>query len=447
MKSYFIIAILTSFVCMSSFAQDTVSKQTIGLDPPTFKKVLNQQFSNLITGQSKNSIGNFASLDLKEPEVSFAGNSIFKNGSVLSTKASGGVTDGFFSIFNNSTLNTKISLDVQYNFLNLKNKSLTYYDDSFQVYKEKKNKILNQHKVKLIEVENEQGKTLLILKEQKLKELKTDLEDKFSREKVTPRKDSIKYEIEITDFKIDSIATAIKNYPLKDDLEEEVNNWKAVELKKLKPEIQLYGFNFGWFSIGYKVQNNSFKLFNPSLQFSNQITDTSFVSHEARFQYSRYKWSVGAYESYFWCAGIAFSYSDNLSDLSKTEVTEIKNYGTNPNDRTTTKKYNAYTGNYLGELKGLRLFADYYRFLFNENTAAIHTYPELQVKDNTKPIYNLGFGFLYSFKDSKDETSIVNAELYYNFLDLFKSTETTYKLFERNNIGLRFTFPIKFKTK
>lgn len=447
MKSHYTILLLCSLAGIPSFAQDTASNQTIGLQPKVFRKLLNQQFSSLITGQSKNSIGNFASLDLKEPEVSFAGNSIFNNGSVLTIKASGGITDGLFTIFNNSSLNTKIALDVQFNFLNLKNKSLTYYDDSFRAYQEKENKIYDQYTLKLIDAEQEQGKTLLMLKEQKLKTLQAGLTTSLGKEKDALRRDSLAFEIKVLDFKIDSLATAIKNYPLKADVKDETENLRNIELKKLKPEIQLYGFNFGWFSVGYKVRHNSFKLFNPSLQPAKQVTDTAFVGHEVRLQYSHYNWSVGAYESFFWLAGVSFSYSDNQTDLSRTEVTEIKNYGVNPDDRTTTRKYSVYTGDYINNQKGVKLFADYYRFLFNENIVAIHTYPELLIRDKTKPLYNIGFGFLYAFKDSKDETSIVNAELYYNFLDLFKSTETTHRLFERNNIGLRFTFPIKFKTK
>ncbi len=50
----------------SGFAQ--ANGEQIGLDKKTFKTVLNQQFSNLITGQSKTGIGNFASLVRKEPE-------------------------------------------------------------------------------------------------------------------------------------------------------------------------------------------------------------------------------------------------------------------------------------------------------------------------------------------------------------------------------------------
>src|SRR4051812_30231250 len=101
--------LLSIQLAITSYAQETATRN-IGLSPMLYKKVLNQQFTNLITGQSKNSIGNFGALDLKEAEVSFAGNAIFNNGSVLGLKASGAVSDGLLSLFENNTFNNQVSL-------------------------------------------------------------------------------------------------------------------------------------------------------------------------------------------------------------------------------------------------------------------------------------------------------------------------------------------------
>ena len=93
------------------------------------------------------------------------------------------------------------------------------------------------------------------------------------------------------------------------------------------------------------------------------------------------------------------------------------------------------------------MFTDYYHFLFPKNIAALHIYPDIVVQDDKKPTYNLGLGFLYSFKDSKDETgnSKVNLELYYRFVDLTNSKDDEDNDFlERNSIGLRVAFPFKF---
>ena len=86
--------------------------------------------------------------------------------------------------------------------------------------------------------------------------------------------------------------------------------------------------------------------------------------------------------------------------------------------------------------------------MFKNNIIALHFYPELQLRDNTKPITNIGVGFLFAFKDKeKDAKSIVNAELYYDFFDVTKNTMTDSKLYNKDKIGLRLTLPINFINK
>jgi hypothetical protein len=440
----FFIIILFSIKVKAQNKPDTISEQ-IGLKPEVFKKVLNRQFTNLITGQSKNSIGNYASLDLKETEVSFSGNTIFNGGSVLGIKASGAVTDGLFSIFNNSKLNTQVALEVQYDMLALKKRSLTYYLDSKEARDKKIEQIKSEYKTRELTIFHKQDSTLLQLRHKKLMELIVSLQEKAKTENNNLRKDSLAFEIMKLNNLCDSIGIALQNFPSLGKQEFELDNWKAAAMTKLDTAIEVYGMKFSWLTFAYKVNHNKFKLFDPAAVFSSQIVDTSFVSHEVRVQYSRYSWSKGAFESWFYCIGAAFGYGDNFLNLNKTEISETTNYGPNPGDRAVTKKYNAYKGNYTKDMKSLRLYGDYYRFLFSGNVAALHGYPELLIRSNEKPVWNLGFGFLLSFKDDKE--SVVNAELYYNFLDLFKVTETDYDLFERNDIGIRFSFPIKFKNK
>ena len=340
MKKSLVLILALWYTGAYSMAQD--SSDHNGLSPSVFKRVLNQQFTNLITGKSKNSIGNFASLNLKESEVSFSGCTIFPNNSVLTVKVSGAVSDGMFAIFSNSKLNTEVALGIQYNYLAPGKKSLSYLDDDTS--------------------------------------------------KIT-------------------------------------------------------GFRFGWFSVGYKIQNNSFRLIDTSAVFANQITKTNFVSHELRLQYSYYKWSSSAWESYYLCGGFAFSYGNNLSDLTTTEVSEVKYYGPNPYERTTTEKYNAYIGMYKKDIKSLRIYGDCYGFMLDENKLAFHFYPELNIRDKVQPMVNIGVGILVSFKDADDKSSVVNAEVYWNALDVFNASNSSYSLLERNKIGINFSFPIKFKTE
>lgn len=202
----------------------------------------------------------------------------------------------------------------------------------------------------------------------------------------------------------------------------------------------------GWTTLGYKVSNSSFSLFDPKMLYDQQIDKKNYVSHEGRFQYSRYKWSRSANETYYITAGVAVSYTNNLKDLDKIEVTDQTKHDSIPQRRTSGKKYNVYTGTYEKDLVGLRLYGDYYKFFLKNNFMAVHFYPEHVVRTHSKPVTNAGFGLFFSFKDSSDDKAVVNAELFYNFLDVFKTTDLDYRLFERNNVGIRVVFPLKFKS-
>lgn len=174
-----------------------------------------------------------------------------------------------------------------------------------------------------------------------------------------------------------------------------------------------------------------------------------FVSHVFGVQYSWYNWnSTDSFKTFYWTNGLNFSYTNNFGDLTKLEISETQEFGTTLGERNSTTKFNVYTGDYKEKIKGVELYSDFYYFLFHNNQAAFHIYPQYVFLDNLKPRLNFGLGLLFAFKDVKKENkSIVNAELYYNFLDLFKSTDTDYKLFERNDIGIRLTFPINFLNK
>ncbi|MFN5428768.1 MAG: hypothetical protein ACK5BO_12090, partial [Bacteroidota bacterium] len=147
---YFSITLILLLLGQISFGQDSTK---VGLERPQVKRLINQQFASLINPQSNNIIGNFASIDLKEAEVNFAGNIVFKNGSILGVKAKGGVTDGFLPVFSNSELNSKFGLDVQYNFLDFKKKSIQYYNDDQIKLQKQRQKIRQDYALKTIDIE------------------------------------------------------------------------------------------------------------------------------------------------------------------------------------------------------------------------------------------------------------------------------------------------------
>lgn len=412
-----------------------------------FKKIINQQFSSLVTGQGKNMFGSFGAVDINAGEVAFAGSHVSRStGSVLNVKGSGGISDGFHSIFSNSVLNTGISLDIQYHFLSLRKRMLEYDADSADQFNEKIDKLEYDFKAKTIEIEARLDSVNLEKKCTKTIKQIADLEDSVKISYKDPSKLPIfRMELEKAKLLLDSVQSALDNLPYYKTLNRNLRNKTLDKLEALGMESGITGFAFGWFSVGYKVNNNKFKTFNGVLPLGLQVMDTSFVSHAVRLQYSKYYLRSQAFKSYFWDIGLNFTYADNFSSLKKKEISETTEYGTVPGQRQVTKKYNVYEGKYKKDLKGLTMYGDLYYFLFRNNFAAIHLNPEWVISSEEKPVANLYTGFLVAVKSAKTANAVVNAELYYKFLDLFKTTESEYDLFERNSVGIRFVFPIAFK--
>jgi hypothetical protein len=478
-----------------------------------YAKLLNNQFSQTVTGQSNNSLGNFASVDIVNSTVEFAPSIFFSNGNILTAEIKAGISDGTSSIFSNSKLNSNIGAKINYHFLfqnnnsisirNIKNTKLLEKRINEQREKDIKS-IEKGEKIKSIEYEvskleseltvnqalitNESHSNLRIQsyelkkkilqeeinqKRQKIKLLPMDQQRDFKVNKLNGEINQKLFEIKDLNAKIlkesqspARIAQAKHKNEIAQKKIDSLNKYKAEfdskfekfliyekyreKAKELIDKYKVIGIEMTWFSAFYEVNSNNFKRVNSESDFDNQIVKEDFVSHGFGVQLSWLKLnSIEQFKSFFWSNGLNFSYSDNFSDLTKQEITETNELGTNPGQRSITSKFNAYSGEYNDHNRSLNLYSDFYYFMFHNNQAAIHINPTYRVIEDTKPRFNFSVGLVFSFKNSKkeDKAPIINAEVYYNFLDLFKTTETDYKLFERNDIGLRFTFPINFNIK
>lgn len=452
--------LLLLFVNTHLLAQDTLpyykidwepysfrsGKFTIGEEPTIFAKVLNQQFSNLVTGQSSTSIGNFASVTPTDARIDFAGNFITSKGSVFTMKASGKATDGLVAVFENSKLNTDVSLDFKYHVLSLHRRSLSINRDSGLLYEQKLEGAKYDFRSERLKITY--GRSLLGL-EKKRETVQKELDSLNALlSAANQQKDAatLLYEISVREHLCDSVAFATV---LQASTLTQLRNLHAVTIAKVEKlaSFTVRGFEMNWWSFGYKVSNRKFKLFYPAATFEAQIVDSSFVSHEASVQWSYYKWRSQGFKTFFTSIGLTLGYDDNFSSLDKREVSETVNYGPTSGTRSVNKKFDAYEGDYEKKLVSLNIYSDNYFFLFNENKAALHFNPEWVIKKNEKPKANCFTGLLLSFKKKDEETTWLNAEIYYQFQDMFKASESDYKLFERNAIGLRFAFPIQFKIK
>lgn len=444
-----------------------------------FNLLINNQFRNLITGQGDASVGNYAALDLKESSVKFAPNIFFENGSVLSLKAEGGVTDGLLQVLDHTELNKNISIGMEYHTINKKDTmKLVYFTETRDQLRAEKEKVWKKYREDSLLWAEKQEITLLELKKMKLenklanlgrnqnevvtalaeagalRKMATQQTTKDSLESVQRRlvhkRDSLEYELQLGKIKLKSLNKKIQTvsdpvYRSSQLLKignRRIDSLNAIEERPRKIE----GFQFGWWSFGYQVRNDAFKMFDPEAEFGDQISSEKANSHLVRIRYSFYNWSKEDFKTFFFTVGVAYLIKSNFSDLSKTVINESTNHGPNIGDRTTSEKYTAYLGDLEKEIQELQFNIDFYNFLFSNNSVGLHPNLSARVPMNGEldPVFNAGLGLVFPFKDKAKKKTIVNAELYFDWVDVFKSSESTYKLFEDTNAGIRFAFPVNF---
>lgn len=437
-----VILILTLLINLQLYAQDCGPD---GFERDVVKKLVNREFGNLISSNSKTNIGNYAALDLKEAEVNFNGNIVFKNGSILGIKAKGAVTDGFLPVFENNELNTNFGLDFQYNFLNLGSK-IRYKTEECIKYNKEIRRIDYEFELKRIEIENDIQRTNLNLEMEKYAKKIAVLESKITVSKGF-QKDSLVTELLKLKQVVAYKENEANNIPDVETQRGQLETWSKNEKAKAAQTIELEGFHLGWFSVGYSISNSEFKLYDQSLPLEKQVKKTTYDTHKVNAQYSWYKRVSTPFKSFFVAGGLRYALEDNFAVLDKVEVSESSVSGTPPQTRTKTAKYNAYEGEYKKDINSLSFYGDFYWFLFEGNQAALHLYPEQKLIENLKPATNLGLGILLAFKDKEKTENTVNAELYINFLDMSNNLESENNFIERSSYGIRFTFPINFKLK
>lgn len=325
---------------------------------------------------------------------------------------------------------------------------------------------LNEQKVKDAEVEisklkgdeNKTKRLEAIVKksdaELKVIELRSKKEElKQSKEKI----ESKKLKLKDANNKLAELNTELENH-----LNEAIISMERQALTALRNEevealnnkyaLELTGINLKWFSLGYSVKNDAFYFYDPAKEFDMQIESKNALSQEFHFQWTSVSFNDEKDEkskkipNHYWNNGIAIGFTNNLSELSTIKINQSTTTTSENISRVIGEEYNAFTGKpFKKRQKEVTLSSDLFYFL-SGNKFAFHLFPRHTIKTGRKPETDFTAGLFFSFKD-KDPTkaSPINVELFYNFRDIFNTGESTLGLTERNNIGLRFTFPINIQ--
>ncbi len=437
---------LTAQSVAASAPRDTIPicRET-GLPFNVYQSLLRRQFASIANPQGNVVVGNFASLDTKDGEITFAGSGVVADRSILGVKAHGAGSDGILNLVSESRISKKVGADLQLSVLGLRGDSLVYDVTQLDTYCEGEKKIWIEFANRQVEVDSGYRQRTINAEIFGIGEQIKKLDE----EKNKPIKDTLAFVIKRLERRRDSLradsARLSKDAALQRSRDNvAIRRARARSLDSLANAVKLRGFSLGWWSFGYSIGNNTFRRFDSTVTtFADQVTKASYTSHALSLAYSYYQLSPVPFETSFWSVRLKGGISDNFGTLTKKEITETVEYGAAPGDRTIESKYDAYLGAFETGLKTAALDFDFYQFLMPGNTFAVHVYPNVTVKERSDPVTNVGIGLLMSAK-AKDD-AFVNAELYFNFVDLGNSANSKLNLGERGNLGMRFTFPITFK--
>lgn len=193
------------------------------------------------------------------------------------------------------------------------------------------------------------------------------------------------------------------------------------------------------------MKNNEFKYFNKDVDFENQIKKDSYTTLKLSASISHYKWTNYKKSDIYWSLGLNYALGDNLNSLTSVTVKDFETISEEPSRESFTTQ-NVFTGDYKEDISQLLLYFDYYRYYGNKERSyfALHINPKILFQEESKPVSSLLFGILVPFKKVKDQSSIVNIEVFYKLNDIFNNLESEKSLLNRNTIGLLASFPINF---
>jgi hypothetical protein len=407
--------------------------------------ILKKQFNAVINSSGKTTIGNYASADIKDGHLAFNATRNFTNGNMLSINANGGVADGFFAIFNQTKINSKVGFDLKYNIMLKKNSSLSFYNKELN--------LLESHLAKSDD-EYEFNRTIhlhdSVMLQKKLALVKIEinsLANQINKGSLNDQeKARMEYELAMKNLEQDSINFKLQK--LQSAKESDNVNMKRKKKDRLAAieDFDYTAIRFQWVSIGAGFQNNNFNQFEPNFTaLDNQIIKQNYTTWNIIAEWNLYNWNHYSKYTFYILVGGKFTIDDNFSDLSKVELDDTQQYSNSVTQRTITQKIVAYKGDYQTKLLSGKFYIDFYKF-FLGNAAALHIYPEVNYKQNAKPQYNTGIGLLCSFIDAKDKENKakLNAELYFKLSDLSNNTDSELSVLQRNELGLRLSIPVSF---
>lgn len=456
-------------------------------------RVLNSTFNKLVTSNpNPGEIANYASLDpinasfsvkstlpvqpgrkRKLKALSFENKLLYAPSriSYLSFSASGNLIDKNYGVlFSNSSLNSGVSLQAQYNF-KIKDPHFSFFNDEWNDFAVKRDLLFKTYNNNLVEVQKkmnivaiQQNRSLLELKQlsnqAKLKKSQVALD--LAKKTI----DSLGIGIKDRPGLADTLQTLVKdNTAILTDINQTSYTMDSLDLitpaidghaglkieglrKKLKSDydtlaskLQLQRISVTWFTILGGYSRKSYNTFNASLPFSSQIGKGKLDAFNFGIAINHLYQNRIKNRTWFLNASVSRLRNNNLVSLSTSTIDQVNKITNAAGDtvRTITNKHIVYTS----PVKTFMLWnlSGHIYYLFGKTPSGFHILPSVDFQSDGLTVMNFTAGYIISFKNTAKDQPVINSELYVRFNDITDTGEKGNNFLKRNEIGISFTVP------
>lgn len=444
----------------------------------SWNRIRNSSYAAVIGAQGNtNSIGNYGSLDPLNGSLSFKGVIPMGRGSRVSYLSLQGtaelISNGYAAIFTNTRLNTNAAIQGEYNIRIGARKSISDGIDEAHYLKEeglvfaKKMRAIEDFKshanqaldakrtaeleIKAMDLEIVDQKTQLsveldaleiAIKAKKITGVTTPLQTKINgiREKI------IKLEKSVQDLvtKNDELELLIeyKSQLINYTKDQEEIAYQAAKYK-LQQAFRFTSQSFWWLTLTAGTGRKDYNIYDKSQPFGSQITNPYTSTFKLGVAVNFFSQNNLSGKAFLFNGGFQRLRDNNLSSLSTQELNQEVAYKNSIGDTTRklSKKITVYSSG-VEEFRQWNIYTNLY-YILDGGRSGLHFFPSYYKTEHRTGYLDFGIGFVLAFRNTKSGSSDFNLEGYIIFNDAFDSLNLGTKILDRNNIGIRATFPFE----
>jgi hypothetical protein len=215
----------------------------------------------------------------------------------------------------------------------------------------------------------------------------------------------------------------------------------AIDTIETKASVASVGFFWGTVNLGFG--RKKYYTYDSKLPFEDQISKRILDAVEIGGAVNYFYHAAESKRTFYGNLGLSRVRSNNIDDLSATQVDEVTQSAGGSTARTVKNSYSVYTDPVV-EFKTWMYYLNLYYMWGKKDKCGLHVFPSYEDRQDLTNTWNAGFGYIFSFKDKKDNKTIINLEAFVKFLDIDNKAKADSRFYERNRIGVSVGVPFNF---